>query len=235
MIVDSTFFITCRQAPRLLEPVDHPLYPFPCAVDSPVKRPFPARVVLPRDGNPDAVLPAIMPDLATAVPLVADDTAGTALWAPAPRPLDSPLVHQVGEERGLMPMPRRQDACHELAAAFSPDVDFRTEAALTPAEGFGICATGVCACRMLMRPDDGAIDVVGVPIELACTISLLLDGCQKTSPQTGLPPAIKPTGDGAPWAKPLWQITPGGPVRRSQRIPLRMRRWSAAGRPVFGF
>src|SRR5204862_306690 len=96
MIVDRTFFITCCKASRLFEPVDHPLHPFPCAVESPGKRPCVTLIPLPRNGDPDAVLPAIVPDLATAVALVAHNAVGPALGPPAPRPPESPLCHQGG-------------------------------------------------------------------------------------------------------------------------------------------
>src|SRR5712691_5526727 len=211
MIVGRTFLIPCGEAPVLLQPVDHPLHPFSGTVDSSVKWPFPALVALPRDGDPDAVLPAILPELSTAVALVAHDAMGTALGPPSPRSLDGPLGHEVGKDWGLMPVARRQDERHELAVAFRPHVDLRTEAALTPAKRCGVCASLCGARRMLMRPDDGPIHVVGVPIELACAIRLLLDGSQEAGPETRLPPAIKTACDGAPWAIPLRQITPGGP------------------------
>src|SRR2546423_4496998 len=195
MIVDRTFLITGGQAPVLLQPVDQPFHPFSGAVDGPVKGAFLALVALPRDGDPDTMLAAIVPDRSTAIALVAHDAVGTALGPSAPRPLDGSLSHQLGKDRGLMSMARRQDERHELAVAFGTDVDFGTEAALTPAERFGVCVSCVCACRMLMRPDDSPIHVVGVPIELAGAIRLLLDGREETGPEARLPPAIKTAGD----------------------------------------
>ena len=193
----------------LLQPVDHALHPFSGAVDSAVKWPFLALVALPRDGDPDAVLPAILPDLSTAGALVAHGAVGTALGPPSPCSLDGPLGHQGGKDLGLMPVAGRQDKRHELAVAFRPHVDLRTEAALTPAERCGVCASFRGARRMLMRPDDGPIHVVGVPIELASAIRLLLDRSQEAGPEARLPLAIKTAGDGAPWAISLRQITPG--------------------------
>ena len=210
MIVDSAFLISCSQTPVLLQPVDQPFHPFSSAVDGPVKGAFLALVALPRDGDPDTMLPAIAPDRSTAIARGAHDTVGTALGPSAPHPLDGSLGHQMGKDRCLMAMARRQAERHELAVAFGTDVDFGTEAALTPAERFGVCVSCVCACRMLMRPDDSPIHVVGVPIELAGAIRLLLDGREETAPEPRLPPAIKTAGDGAPGAIALWQITPGG-------------------------
>ena len=210
MIVNSALLIPCGEAPVLLQPVDHTLHPFSGAGDRSVTWPFLALVALPWDGHPDAMLLAILPDLSTAVALVAHDAVGTALGAPSARPLDSPLGHQVGKDGGLMPVARRQAAGHELAVACRPPVDLRTDAPLTPPERFGVCASCGGARRRLMRPDDGPIDVVGVPIALAGTIRLLVDGSPETSPEARLPPAIKTAGDGAPGAIPLRQITPGG-------------------------
>ena len=210
MIVDRTLFITCCEAPRLLQPVDHPLHPFSGTVDGAVKGALLALVALPRDGDPDAVLPTIVPDFSAAVPLVAYHTPRTTLGPAAPRPLHSSLLHQVGKDRSLMPLPRRQDQRHELAMPFSPDVDFRAEAALTAPERFGVWVPCVCACGMLVRPDDGAIHVMDVPVELAGVVRLLLDGGKEACPEPRLPPAIKTAGNGAPRAIPLRQITPGG-------------------------
>src|SRR5262252_3628201 len=151
MIVDRTLLIPGGQASVLLQPVDQPFHPFSGAVDGPVKGALLALVALPRDGDADTMLPAIVPDRSTAIALVAHDAVGTALGPPAPHPLDGSLGHQMGKDRRLMAMARRQDERHELAVAFGTDVDFRTEAALTPAKRFGVCVSCVCACRMLMR------------------------------------------------------------------------------------
>jgi len=210
MIVDRTFFITCCKASRLFEPVDHPLHPFPCAVESPGKRPCVTLIPLPRNGDPDAVLPAIVPDLATAVALVAHNAVGPALGPPAPRPLDSPLCHQVGKDRGLMAVPRGQDERHELAMAFRAHMDLGTEAALTPAECFGVCATFVGARCMLMRPDDRAIHIVDIPVEVSARVGLLLDRRKEARPDPRLAPAIKAARDGSPWAIALRQVAPRG-------------------------
>ena len=72
-----------------------------------------------------------MPDLVTAGALVAHKAMGTALGPPAPRPLDGPLGHQVGKDRGFMAVSRWQDERHELPMAFSAHMDLGTEAAVT--------------------------------------------------------------------------------------------------------
>jgi hypothetical protein len=61
---------------------------------------------------------------------------------------------------------------------------------------------------VLVRADGGAIDVMRVPIQVACRIGLLLQDAQNLLPQTALPPAIKPTGHAAPGPEAGGQITP---------------------------
>jgi hypothetical protein len=60
-----------------------------------------------------------------------------------------------------------------------------------------------------MSPNNGGIDKVQVPVNLAAGIRLRLQGGQEALPQAGLAPAIEPTGDGADWTKALGQIAPG--------------------------
>ena len=199
-----------RQTAVLLQPVDHPLHAFAGAIDGPSKGTGPAFVGLPRDGDPDAVLSTKAPDRAAAVALVAHHPPGIPLMPSVSCPLHGPLGHQERKHRGLMAVARRQDERQKLAVPFRPHVDLRTEATLAAAERFGVCIAGEGACRMLMRPDDGPIDIVRVPIELARAIGLLLDGRQKTRPEARLAPAIHTAGDGAPGAIPLRQVTPGG-------------------------
>jgi hypothetical protein len=124
------------------------------------------------------------------------------------RPLDGSLGHPLGQDRGLMAMARRQEERHELAVAFGTDVAWGTQAALTPAERVGV--SGGCASGLWMRPDARPIHVVGVPIERAGAIRLLVNGRAETGPEARLPPAIKTAGAGAPGARALWQLAPGG-------------------------
>src|SRR5262245_25303614 len=211
MIVDSALCISCSQTAVLLQPVDQPFHPFAGARDGPGTGTCPALVGLPRDGAPDTVWPTQAPDRAAAVALVAHDAVGTACGAPPSRPLDGPLRHQEGKDRGFMPVARRQDERHALAVAFRPHVDLGPEAPLTPAEGFRLGIAGGGARRMWMRPDNGAIHIMDVPIALASTVGLLVHRRQEAGPEACLAPAIKTAGDSTPGAVPLRQGTPGDP------------------------
>jgi hypothetical protein len=68
------------------------------------------------------------------------------------------------------------------------------------------------AARSLLqeKKDLTPIHGVGVPIERAGAIRLLVDGRAETGPEARLPPALKTAGAGAPGARALWQIAPGG-------------------------
>ena len=64
---------------------------------------------------------------------------------------------------------------------------------------------------MLVCPDDGAIDIVAIPVELPCGVGALWDRGQEASPAACLAPAVEATGDGGPAAIPLGEGTPRGP------------------------
>jgi len=108
-----------------------------------------------------------------------------------------------------MPMARRQDERHERAVTFRPPVDLGTEAPLTPAECFRVGIAGGGTRRMLMRPDNGAIHIMGLPIELAGPVGVLLHRRKEAGPEAGLAPAIKTAGDRTPGAIAFRHITPG--------------------------
>jgi len=61
-----------------------------------------------------------------------------------------------------------------------------------------------------MRSDDGAIDEVDRPIEVACGLGLLLHGRQEALEETCMPPAVEAAGHSAPQTIPCRQIPPGG-------------------------
>jgi hypothetical protein len=89
-------------------------------------------------------------------------------------------------------------------------MDFRTEAALTATERFGLCTSAVGSSRVLGRADDSAIHLVNIPVQVLCGIRTLLDRGTEAIPDASFPPAIETARHGAPRTIPLWQITPGG-------------------------
>ena len=62
-----------------------------------------------------------------------------------------------------------------------------------------------------MGSDDGAIEIMKVPVELALRVGLGLHGREKLRPDPRPLPAVEAAGHGAPWAIALGQIPPGRP------------------------
>jgi hypothetical protein len=58
---------------------------------------------------------------------------------------------------------------------------------------------------MLVRPNDGAVHVVDVPINLTGGIRLRLDLRKEAAPQAGLAPTVEAAGHGGPRAIALGQ------------------------------
>jgi hypothetical protein len=63
---------------------------------------------------------------------------------------------------------------------------------------------------MLVGADDGAIDAMHVPIELAGDIGLLLQGVKQWLEDASSRPAVKAARHGPPGAIALRQVVPGG-------------------------
>jgi hypothetical protein len=87
-------------------------------------------------------------------------------------------------------------------------MDFRTEAAWTATERFSLRALCMGPSRVLVRANDGAIDIVDIPIRVCCGVGLLLARSKEASPDARLAPAVEAAGDGGPAAIPLGEVTP---------------------------
>src|SRR5262245_39324772 len=160
MIVDSTLLIPGRQTPVLFQPIDQPFYPLAETVDGPIEGTGAMFILLPRDGDTDTVASQVLPNLPTTVGFVPHQTTRPAFGAPAPGPFHGPACHQSFEGDGFVPLARRKDQRHQLAPAFRADMNFRTEAALTATERFGLGAPAVGTSRVLVRSDYSAIHIV---------------------------------------------------------------------------
>jgi hypothetical protein len=84
---------------------------------------------LARDGAADPVLPQVLAIRPTAVPLIANEPARTSFGPSGAWPLNCTLLQQGYQQRGLMPLPRRQEPGEGLAVALGPEMDFGAEAA----------------------------------------------------------------------------------------------------------
>jgi hypothetical protein len=63
---------------------------------------------------------------------------------------------------------------------------------------------------MLVRPDNRAVHVVDVPIDLTGGIGLRLDLGKDAVPEAGLTPTVEAAGDGGPGTVALGQVPPRG-------------------------
>ena len=210
MIVDSAFLIPGRQTPLVFQPLDQPLDPLAETVDSTIKRTSAVFILLSWDGDADPVASQVLANLATTISLVTHETTRPAFGAPAPAPFHSPAFHQGFEGHGFVPLARGEDQRHQLAPTFRANMDFRTEAALTAAERFGLWVPCVGSSRVLVRADNGAIHIVDGPVKVLGSVGTLLDCSKEASPDTRLAPAVKAAGDGGPAAIPLGEVAPGG-------------------------
>ena len=127
----GTLFIASGQAPELLTPIDEPLDTVTQAVESSIERPLATFILLAWDRDPDPMPARILSNLPAAVPFIAHDTMGSALGTAWPTPLDGTSLHELFEDHRLMSLPRCEDEGHQLAAPFSPQVNFGAET--TPA------------------------------------------------------------------------------------------------------
>jgi hypothetical protein len=62
---------------------------------------------------------------------------------------------------------------------------------------------------VLVRPDDGGIQIVLLPIELAANIRLLLKRLKDALPDTGSSPTVEACGSRLPGAVFVGQVPPG--------------------------
>jgi hypothetical protein len=117
----------------LFEPVHQAFDPTALTIERPIKGSCTALGLAPWNGEPETVRPQVVPDVSTAVPLVADDAVGAELGATTTRPLHGTLVHQRLKHGGFMLLARRQEQRQEFALPLSTEMNFGAETAVTPA------------------------------------------------------------------------------------------------------
>jgi len=138
LVVGGAFLVARGQSAELLATIDQALEAVAETVESSITWACTTFVALARDRDPNAVLARIAPNPSAAVAFVPHDAVRAALgtaWAP---PLDGATLQELFEDHGLVPLSRGQDQGHQLAAPFGPQMDFGTEPAPAPAEGFGL-------------------------------------------------------------------------------------------------
>ncbi len=84
------------------------------------------------------MLARISPNPLAAVPFIPNDPARAVFGTARPSPLDGTGLHELFKDHRLVPLSRGENQGHYLAIPFGAQVDFGTEPAPAPAEGFGL-------------------------------------------------------------------------------------------------
>jgi hypothetical protein len=138
LVVGGAFLVARGQAAALLATIDQALDAVAETVESSIKWTCTTFMALARDRDSNAVLASIAPNPSAAVAFVPQDAVRAALgtaWAP---PLDGATLQELFKDHGLVLLARGQDQGHQLATPVGPQMDFGTEPAPAPAEGFGL-------------------------------------------------------------------------------------------------
>jgi hypothetical protein len=133
MVILGTLLIAGGNPPKLLEPVNQAFHLAAQPINGPIKGPRAVLIPFARNRQADAMPAQVAPNCPTAVGLIADQAPRAAFGPAAPGPFDRPLFQQGHQQRGFMPLPRRQEPGEGLAVALGPQMDFGAEAALAAA------------------------------------------------------------------------------------------------------
>lgn len=166
------------------------------------------------DGLTNAPAMQIGADTATTVAFVSNQAMRTLFGATSLWSLYRHLAHQLLKGDGFMALSSRQDEGERLAVTVGADMNLGTKATLTAAQCLRLCLTAPSPGGILMRPNNRAVNIVHLPIQLALAIGLVLQFVEYLLPNPGFLPALETTTNRCPFAIALWQVTP----RRSRPI-----------------
>jgi hypothetical protein len=151
----------------------------------------------------------------------------------SPQPLDRSALHERLEHDLLVPL-----ACRQQQHLGLPLPSARTWILVPNLLASAQCLVGIpqvvglFAPRcMLVGANDGAIDMMQAPVQLACRVCLLLQLDQYPLPDPGSSPTIEAGRNRLPGAILIRKIPPRRPVRLIQRMAFTISRWSLLGRP----
>jgi len=161
-----------------------------------------------RHGDADAKTPPIPPKVTTARGLVTPHTTRPLLRSTLAAALNGTTGHERFKSHRFMTLTRSQHQRHQVGVARRAPMDFGTEAPLAATQGVGFCCVGRTR-RLLMRTNDGALDIVHGPLPLSSSIGLLLHAFKEALPGTGAAPAREAAGHGVPGAIAFGHMAPG--------------------------
>jgi hypothetical protein len=105
-------------------------------------------------------------------------------------------LHKLLENGRFVLLTRREYKTERLTLAFCSQMNFGAKTTLAATEGFNFSITMGCSSRVLMGSNDGAVNIMDLPIELASGVSVLLDKLKELVPKPLFTPPIKPAGNG---------------------------------------
>jgi hypothetical protein len=133
MVILGALLIAGGHPPKLLEPVDQAFHLAAQPIHGSIKRPRAVLVPFARKRQADAMPAQVAPNRPTAVGLIAHQAPRAACGPAAPWPFDRALGQQGHQQRGFLPLPRRQEPGEGLAVALGPQRDCGAEATLAAA------------------------------------------------------------------------------------------------------
>jgi len=206
-VVHSVLLVACGDPAGLLHLIDQSFG----LVDLAVERTALALVALVRNGEPYAMLPQPLPDMAAAVVFVPHESPRSLVQVPSSSPPDSSLLQQWLEHRLVMSLASGHQEHEWFATAVSSHMNLRAEPAAAAPQGLvSLAAPG--SSGVLVSPHDGAVDEVDRPIQLPLAIREALQGLEETWPDASVLPTTEATRDGMPRAILRRHVSYGAPV-----------------------
>lgn len=161
----------------LLHAVDQPFHPVPLAVRHAVERRVPPVIrplVTPtRDDGADVPPDEQAAHGRVAVPPIPDEASRPGAWASLRAATDAPGVEERLNIAGLVTLAAREHDGEWLSAAFGAQMHLGGEPAPAAPECLVLLAADGSS-RVLMGANDGAIDVVRLPVKLPSEICIAL-------------------------------------------------------------
>ena len=206
----------------LFESIHQPFHPLAEAIEGPMKGSGPACVLLARHGEAHAVAPEVVADRATAGGFVVNEATRPAFGAPAPAPFHDPAFPQGFEGHGVVPWPRgeaQRQQSQQREAGRRPSASASGLPVGAPAAGW--CARTMVPSTEWLSQSSGS--AASARWWTAAKRRAQMPAVRQREKQLAMV-GQRPYRSG--------RSRHGAPGRMIHRMPLRRRRWSAAGRPV---
>ena len=133
-------------------------------------------------------------DLTTAVTFVAYYSPWSPAPPTAPGSVELGLLQKLLENGRFGLLTRGEHQTERLTLAFRSQMDFSAKSSLAATKGFNFSTTMGRSSRVLVGPNNGAVNIMDLPIQLASGVSVLLDKLKELVLKPLVTPPIKPDG-----------------------------------------